>query len=179
MAKTSALTTLSPKKLSLGSPVVAEDALAVVELANWVFVNRPQMHVSMVCGPQGWSTNSAGTLATYFRITGESFCQLLRFRIWVLPETTDIVVGARCWFDTGESGTVRFEVGSETADIAFDDGDNGNEVSGVVDGPGVAGWQTVKIWLRRDVGSTARSAYLYSLRIQDAPQSVLPDPEDS
>lgn len=164
MAMSSASMTLSPAKLSLGAPVLAEDVGGLPGFANFVYQTRVHTHFNLTTGPVGWETSSPGTLWLHFRPLADGDVTVLRTQIKVQPETARVVVAARCFMGAATTGEVSFFVGASSVALSFTSADNGTEKASSV-ATATPGWLDVTISIEK-VGGAADS-YLYSVRCCD------------
>jgi hypothetical protein len=177
MAREQAVTTRPSFGFDIGGPILTEDALAVIKQCNWSFGKRPQTHVAMTTGVDGWATGSVGTLKLTFPTSPASTKAVLNFMIKINPDTVGLTVGFRVdGMDVGFTGNVRVVIGGQTVDVALVFADNATEKTGAfVTATTGTGWQRVTV--RLDTTDVGGSPYLRNLRIQDDEiTSSLPSP---
>lgn len=175
MAMSAASMTLRPAVLSLGAPVLAEEAGQIPGFANWVYHTRAQTHFNLTTGPVGWASASPGTLWLHFRPTADGDVTVLRTQIKVQPETAHVVVGARCFMGAATTGEVSFFVGASSVALSFTSADNGTEKKSTLT-TATPGWLDVTISIEK-VGGAADS-YLYSVRCCDEQRTDYPSPQN-
>jgi len=178
MARDQATTTISPTAFAIGAPVMVEDAQAVIKQLNWSYGHRTcQLHVSQATGDAGWVTGGVGTTWIKFRALSAGSIDVIKLRIRLAVEDVSLVCAAECNFASGETGEVKFTVGSASATIAFDNGDNGAELPTTltVAAIGGTGWQDVTIAIETTAGNVGND--LRYIRLQTtAITSALPAP---
>lgn len=180
MARSQALTTLNPAQIGIGAEVFYEDALAISKLVNWVGGRRPQVHLSACVAPAGWGGGSEiGTAWIKFRGTATGFVEVLRFNIYINPDTVNVLVGARCFFAAAETGDVKFTIGGTSTTISFTNANNGTEKTGSLATSATGtGWQLCTVEIDQTAGA-ATTNYLRDVRVEDEEiTSGLPAPLD-
>jgi len=110
MAREQAITTLEASRFVQGYPITAADKVAIIKQANFAYGHRPQVHASLVTAPRDWASGSPATLKISFRSAATAFEEVLRFRIRILPETVNVVVGAECNMGAADTGDVEFTI---------------------------------------------------------------------
>lgn len=192
MTKTSALTTLKPERFSTTAEIYADECAAVAEQLNYSAQYFPQQHLALSAGPAAWESGSPAALAIYYPTLTGAWRTVVSFAIELQDETTELLVGAQSEIAAGEEVELRVTVTPElgigtpltAAVIAFDDGDNGAELTATIDvsslGPSGAGSERechVEIEVQT-TNAEAGVSWLRSFRLEDAPLAVLPSPPD-
>ena len=169
MARQEATTTLSPaSEFATGAEIYFEDTVEVLEQLNWSFGQRPQLHLACATGDETWTTNGAFMLGAIFRPIATGWVEVFRTRLKLLPETINVICGARCVFGTLDTGEVRFTLGADSVTLGFTAADNGTEKEGLIDtATSGTGWQTLRIEIRRTGASQVNPAIMRNLRVQD------------
>jgi len=174
MTREAEATTLQPLRFALGSMVTQEDLQKLIKQANWTYANRPMLHVSKSCGPAGWTTDAPALHGIEFR-TGAGAVEVFQGDVYILPETTKIIVGAACSFPSGETGNVTIDIGGGGATLSHADADNDTELRDeVLTSSTGTGWLKFIVELTRTAGTG--TATLLRFRIQDKVPESLPAP---
>lgn len=183
MAKTSALSTLSPLQIVAAYDVYFEDALEVLEMLHWSLCERAIVHFSACLGPDGFAggvEKQAGARIVFPTTSG--FATRLRWKIEVKPETVTVRVGVRCTFAALNGGDVRVTVGAAAAQtLSFTSAGNATEqpLSFATSSTGT-GTIEVVLEINHTTGSNA-ACFVRDVRIDEARLVVtaLADPSDS
>lgn len=150
MAKGNASSTLSPYRFTPGAPVLAEDAVELVEQGAYSAGYTPETLAGSLCGPPGWNDSTSGGVAGVGGAAPEAqgvvfdndgnWDEVFGGTFRIPPETVNLTFGAACRFDATEAGEVRIKVGGVVqATLAIDDGDNDDVVTDTFTTSGIGG----------------------------------------
>jgi len=179
MAKEQAKATIDPNGLVLGGQIFEEDAQATIKNANWIFGNRPTVHLNQQVGAEldGSGDDVAPrTLGIEFRASASGMVRVLMFYIHVEPEIVQIRAGAACYVVAGTCD-VKFVVGADEQTITgYGSGTSGTEQSVDFDTADTGtGWLLCEVHIEKTSGTSKQT--LHRIRVQNINiLSSLPSP---
>lgn len=145
MAKTAAVTTLPPSSFIEG-PIVQEHLQDLVEMQNWIRVNRPKTYLNLNCdndagGSGSWDNGDGQELMSLgLEMIGAGASYQTRIDVGIItgPDVSQLKVGVRCAVPIGSNLDVRvryFVPPGSTADavLTFGNADNGSEKTATID----------------------------------------------
>jgi hypothetical protein len=173
MAKTQATTTLSPLAFSYGEKILDKNCRSALEMLNWVYGRRPQVHLSQSCV---FTRLPACNPAQVFfpRTATGTYHDIFSTVIWVSKDAHTLGFGATVYCHATPAPTVkvRWVFNGANHDTTHTTATNGVEqtvtsaISAVTEG-----WFTLVMQVATTAtGATmtaATSAYLYAIRVQE------------
>jgi hypothetical protein len=134
VAKTQAVTNISPLEYSFQRPILSNGSAGVrtiSQLANWLRGFRQQVHLATATGPDGWDGGSArGTMNVVASSTQKTF---IHTDFWFSREAAQGTgkFGFECFCESGNEVTITYSItgalGTVNGTLVFTNGDNTNE----------------------------------------------------
>lgn len=167
MSKHAIATQLAVGQLVTGAPVVADDALAVIEQLNWSFGER--VSEVLIVDDQ---VDEIGT--------SSGFVLRRKARVWIDPDGASIEVLVDATVPTASNSvTMRTTIGADSIDLTIDDTTSGTPQTGtLLTSSTGTGWQTVTLEINHATGSASDCTRdLWQIQISRIEAADMRDPE--
>lgn len=139
MAKTAATTTINPNRFAAPGPILADDAVDLIEVQNYAVTEERHTLASFMAAEQGIDGDAAAPyvrthLGVRWGAAGSDWVEVLKGRVYIDPDAQVVRLDVGVTLKVNDDGEVRVTIGGASTTFAFSATGAGTTVALVITG---------------------------------------------